>query len=43
VAQAFVLDVTPAQLRALTNSRLAGIIRPNRTHTVPQHARSSLR
>jgi hypothetical protein len=33
-AQAFVVSVTPCQLRALSRLPLVGIIRPNRTHRV---------
>jgi hypothetical protein len=33
-AEAFVVDVTPDQLRALARCPLSGVIRPNRTHRV---------
>ena len=34
-AQAFVVNVSPVQLRALTESPLVGVIRPNRIHRMP--------
>jgi hypothetical protein len=34
-AQAFAIEVTPAQLRAISSSPLAGTIRRNRKHVVP--------
>lgn len=34
LAQAFVIELTPEQLRAVSQLPLAGIIRPNRTHQV---------
>jgi hypothetical protein len=34
-AQAFVMNVTPAQLRAISRWPLVGPIRPNRTHYIP--------
>ena len=37
-AHAFVVSVTPVQLRALSLLPLAGIIRPNRRHYAPSHA-----
>ena len=36
VAQAFVVSVTPEQLRAISRFSLAGPIRPNRVHRVPR-------
>lgn len=33
-AQAFVLSVTPEQLRTISNFSLAGLIRPNRVHYI---------
>jgi hypothetical protein len=38
VAQAFVLDVTPGQLRRILALPLVGRVRPNRTHRVPKSA-----
>jgi hypothetical protein len=35
LAQAFVVTVTPAQLRIISGSPLVGVIRPNRTHRFP--------
>jgi hypothetical protein len=35
VAQSFVVSATPAQLRALSQLPLVGVVRPNRTHRVP--------
>jgi hypothetical protein len=34
-AQAFVVHVSPEQLRALSESPLVGVIRPNRIHRMP--------
>jgi hypothetical protein len=34
-AQAFVVNVSPGQLRALSESPLVGAIRPNRIHRMP--------